>query len=192
MPKRSSNSFATVVRVLVVSEVKLKQTHSQLQASLCKELLCTPGIGLHHVDPTRPLYLHTDWSNYGMGALLGQIDDDGNERLCGCISRSLNESEAKYPSFYGELLCVVWALRARHSHRQTGKYDPTQVRTIRQNRTRSDGTSRNIPRRQQIFPRHAASCQTTIRGYHHLAETTQPLDPPPRRTQPRRHATSDA
>ena len=38
MPKRSSNSFATVVRVLVVSEVKLKQTHSQLQASLCKKI----------------------------------------------------------------------------------------------------------------------------------------------------------
>ncbi|XRB15850.1 transposon Ty3-G Gag-Pol polyprotein [Pseudoscourfieldia marina] len=65
--------------------------HEQRAMDRLKELLCTPGVGLHHVDPARPLYLHTDWSNYGMGALLGQIDDDGNERLCGCISRSLNE-----------------------------------------------------------------------------------------------------
>ena len=69
--------------------------------------------------------------------------------------------------------------RRRQSHRQSGKYDPTQVRAIRPNRTRSDGTSRNTPRRQQILPRHAASCKTTIRGYHHLAETTQQLAPPP-------------
>ena len=74
---------------------------------------------------------------------------------------------------------------SRQSHRQSGKYDPTQVRAIRPNRTRSDGTSRNTPRRQQILPRHAASCKTTIRGYHHLAETTQQLAPPPRRKQPR-------
>ena len=74
---------------------------------------------------------------------------------------------------------------ARQSHRQSGKHDPTQVRATRPNRTKHDGTSRNTPRRQQIFPRHEASCKTTIRGYHHLAATTQQLAPPPRHKQPR-------
>ncbi|XRB24190.1 retrovirus-related Pol polyprotein [Pseudoscourfieldia marina] len=107
--------------------------HEQRAMDRLKELLCTPGVGLHHVDPARPLYLHTDWSNYGMGALLGQIDDDGNERLCGCISRSLNESEAKYPSFYGELLCVVWALRAFHvyTHGATELYVVTDHQPLK-------------------------------------------------------------
>ena len=107
------------------------ETQEQAAMQELKRLLCTPGIGLRHVDPARPLYLHTDWYNYGMGALMGQIDDEGNEYLCGCISRSLNDAEARYPSFYGELLCVVWALKAFHIYTHGQHASSQRVQTVR-------------------------------------------------------------
>ena len=47
---------------------------------------------------------------------MAQVGEDGRERLCACISRSLNVHEAKYPSYYGELLAVTWALRSFHPY----------------------------------------------------------------------------
>ena len=75
-----------------------------------KELMTEPGRVLRSVDPTRPLILHTDWSIYGIGAVLGQKDDDGNEYLCACISRSLNKHERRYAPYKGELLALAWAV----------------------------------------------------------------------------------
>ena len=46
-----------------------------------KRLMTEPGRVLRPVDPDKPLILHTDWSIHGIGAVLGQLDDDGNEYL---------------------------------------------------------------------------------------------------------------
>ena len=46
-----------------------------------RRLMTTPGLVLRPPDPKRQFILHTDWSNYGIGAVLGQLDDDGNEYL---------------------------------------------------------------------------------------------------------------
>ena len=75
-----------------------------------KRLMTEPGRVLRPVDPDKPLILHTDWSIHGIGAVLGQLDDDGNEYLCSCISRSLNKHEKNYPSYKGELLALAWAI----------------------------------------------------------------------------------
>jgi hypothetical protein len=74
-----------------------------------KRMLTTEGLALKRVDPTKPLLLFTDWSKKGIGAVLAQVDADGNEHICACISRSLNKHERNYCSFKGELLAVVWA-----------------------------------------------------------------------------------
>jgi len=63
-----------------------------------KAEVSTPGRVLKHQDPNRPLILHTDWSKEGIGAILGQIDDKGNEYMVACISRSLNVHEKNYSS----------------------------------------------------------------------------------------------
>jgi len=43
------------------------------------------------------------------------VDNEGNEHLCACISRSLNKHEKNYCSFKGELLACVWACQTlRH------------------------------------------------------------------------------
>lgn len=35
------------------------------------------------------IILHTDWSKLGIGAVLGQVDDDGNKYMVACISRAV-------------------------------------------------------------------------------------------------------
>jgi hypothetical protein len=81
-----------------------------------KRLMTEPGRVLRPIDKTRPLILHTDWSNHGIGAVLGQVDDDGLEYLCACASRSLNKHEKNYPSYKGELLALAWAVRSFRTH----------------------------------------------------------------------------
>ena len=87
----------------------------QAMAAL-KDMLCRPGLGLHHFNPEFQTHVYTDFSRHGIAAVLAQIDDDGKERLVACISRSCTASEQNYPSFYGELLAVTWALRSFHPY----------------------------------------------------------------------------
>eukprot|EP00854_Cymbomonas_tetramitiformis_P034501 gene34501-biopygen32083 len=70
------------------------------------------GRCLRPIDYDRPLIMYTDWSTYGIGAVLGQKDDNGEEYICMAISRSLSKTaERQYASFKGEMLAVVWAVR---------------------------------------------------------------------------------
>ena len=81
-----------------------------------RTLMSRPGLVLRPIDPSRELILHTDWSTRGIGAVLGQLDDEGNEYLCGCISRSLNKHERNYPAYKGELLALTWAVHSFRGH----------------------------------------------------------------------------
>ncbi|KXZ57050.1 hypothetical protein GPECTOR_5000g1276 [Gonium pectorale] len=78
----------------------------QVKSEFSKE-----GLILRRVDPSRPLILHTDFSEVGISAVLGQQDDQGNEYLCACVSRSLNVHERNYTSYKGEMLAACWAMK---------------------------------------------------------------------------------
>ncbi|CAM6082514.1 unnamed protein product [Calypogeia fissa] len=58
----------------------------------------------------QPFQLHTDWSCLGLGAVLTQFDDEGKEFVVAYASRSNNNAEAKYGSYEGESLAVVWVV----------------------------------------------------------------------------------
>ena len=80
-----------------------------------KDNLCRDGLAVRNPDITKEYILHTDWSKFGIGAVLAQKDDNGHEYMIACISRSLNKHERNYPSFEGEMLAVVWAIKSfRH------------------------------------------------------------------------------
>ena len=81
-----------------------------------KDLLCEEGRILRTFDRDSDTIVYTDWSSYGMGAVLAQIDPiSGQEHMVACISRSLNKHEANYGAYAGELSSAVWAIRSfRH------------------------------------------------------------------------------
>lgn len=77
-----------------------------------KELLVTAPI-LNCPDFEKPFTLHTDASDYGVGAVLTQ-DIDG-EKVISFLSRSLTKSERKYSTTERELISVIWAVeKLRH------------------------------------------------------------------------------
>ncbi|GLC44517.1 hypothetical protein PLESTB_000064800 [Pleodorina starrii] len=70
------------------------------------------GLILRRLQPGRPIILHTDFSASGISGVLGQLDDDGNEYLVACVSRSLNAHERNYISYKGEMRAACWAMQA--------------------------------------------------------------------------------
>jgi hypothetical protein len=85
-------------------------TEQQQAYAKLKQKMTEPGLVLRPLDPKREAILHTDWSLFGIGAVLGQLDEAGNEYLVSCSSRSLNKHEKNYPSYKGELLALTWAV----------------------------------------------------------------------------------
>ena len=72
------------------------------------EKLCSYPI-LRYFDVTRPALLYTDASDYSVGAILGQIDEQGREFVCEYFGRSLRKHERNYSVSEKELLSVVEA-----------------------------------------------------------------------------------
>lgn len=85
-------------------------TETQQQAlDGVKAALSSPPI-LAHPDYSRPFTVYSDFSKNGLGAILAQVGDDGRERVCAYASRRTTDTEAKYCSYKGELLAVLFAV----------------------------------------------------------------------------------
>ena len=80
--------------------------------------IAKPGRALKRFDPSKPIFIHTDFSNVGLGAVLSQHDELGQEAMVCCASRSLNKHERNYSSYKGECLAAVWACRLFQTYTQ--------------------------------------------------------------------------
>ena len=106
------SSIAVPLNKLLQKNVPFEWGPEQQHAfDTLKRQLCTEGLALRRADPNRQLILHTDWSQHGLGAVLAQLDDAGNEYMVACASRSLNVHEKNYTPWKGELLAVVWGIK---------------------------------------------------------------------------------
>ena len=76
-----------------------------------RHTIAQPGKALQRFRNDRPTFVHSDFSNVGLGGVLGQQDDKGDEYMAACISRSLNSAEQRYSSYKGECLAAVWACK---------------------------------------------------------------------------------
>ena len=76
-----------------------------------KNLLCTSPV-LRSPDFSRPFILQTDASNCGVGAVLTQEDDDGQEHPISYYSRKLLPREQRYSTVEKELLAIKLATSA--------------------------------------------------------------------------------
>ena len=71
--------------------------------------LCTTTPILAYADFSKSFKLHTDASVLGLGAVLYQVLK-GVEKVISYASRSLTQSETKYPVHKLEFLCLKWAI----------------------------------------------------------------------------------
>ncbi|KAK7877730.1 hypothetical protein WMY93_030544 [Mugilogobius chulae] len=60
-------------------------------------------------DPNKPTIVSTDASDYGIGAVLTQLDSSGEEQTVAFASRSLSDAERKYSIVEKEALACIWA-----------------------------------------------------------------------------------
>jgi hypothetical protein len=70
--------------------------------------------GCQHIfwlDDSRPVYLHTDASDYGAGAYLFQIDSDGKERAIRFLSKSFSDIQKRWSTIEKECYAIFFALR---------------------------------------------------------------------------------
>jgi hypothetical protein len=74
-----------------------------------KELLTTAPV-LRMPDPTLPYTITTDASDYAIGAVLTQEDDDG-ERPVAYMSTTLKPAERNYATYEKEMLAIIKALQ---------------------------------------------------------------------------------
>ena len=70
---------------------------------------------LAHYDPNKPILLQCDASNYGHGAVLSHIIEDGTERPVGFASRTLNAAERNYSQLDKEGAAIMLALKTFHN-----------------------------------------------------------------------------
>jgi hypothetical protein len=62
---------------------------------------------LRKLNFSKVFILHIDWNALGIGAILGQLDEEGNEYVIAYASQSNNKAESNYSSYEGECLTVV-------------------------------------------------------------------------------------
>lgn len=73
-----------------------------------KDILLS-DIVLTHYDLTKPIVISADAAKCGIGAVLLQVQDDGNRRPVCFASRSLSETEQRYAVIEKEALAATWA-----------------------------------------------------------------------------------
>lgn len=75
-----------------------------------KALYCQSSL-LHFPDPKKEFYLETDASDYALGAVLYQKNEQGQNEIISLASRNLKSAELTYFKTENELRASVWALK---------------------------------------------------------------------------------
>ena len=83
-------------------------------------LISAPVLSI--ADPNKVYILHTDASDYAMGAILMQMDENGDLHPIAYASKTFNEAQRNYDTTDREALAVVWALEHFNTYCEGHKY----------------------------------------------------------------------
>ena len=117
--------FATIAAPL--HELQNKKTEfkwtleAQASFDLLKKALISAPL-LITPDWTRPFELHTDASQFGLGAILSQRID-GEERVIAYASKALNKAQRNYTTSDRECLAIIWGIRQFRTYLLGTKFD---------------------------------------------------------------------
>ena len=105
--RRFIKDCAKIARPLHKLTEQFKWTNDCLASfDMLKQKLTTAPV-LTYPDYSKPFILDTDASDTGIGAVLSQVDNEGNERVVAYASRLLSKPERQYCVTKRELLAVV-------------------------------------------------------------------------------------
>jgi hypothetical protein len=112
--RRFIQDFATItapLNKLLKKDTPFIWTDECQQAfEFLKDALTTAPI-LSYPNFEEPFILYTDASYQGLGAVLGQKDEEGNEHVIAYASRSLDKAELNYAPTEIECLAAVWGMK---------------------------------------------------------------------------------
>ena len=107
-----SSMAKSIQRLLKKRAVFIFGAEQRAAMDFIRTEICKEGKALKRYDATRPVYVHVDFSNVGLGAVPSQTDSTGQENMVACCSRSLNKHERNYSSYKGECLAAMWGARS--------------------------------------------------------------------------------
>lgn len=109
------------LRVLIRKNTKWQWNASENQAfEDIKDKICNDIREQAYYSVNLPTKLYTDASGVGLGAILIQVQE-GVDRVVAYASKSLTDTEKRYPQSQRESLAIVWAIE-RFSHFLLGKH----------------------------------------------------------------------
>lgn len=139
---RVANSLYALTR----QDVPFQWTPACQQSfEILKDLLTTTPV-LAYPDFTKEFELHTDARGEGVGAILEQVQEDGQLHPVAYASRSINKHEKCYGVTELEALAVVWAVKHFQSYligqKCTVYTDHAPLRSMLQTRHQSGNLAR--------------------------------------------------
>jgi hypothetical protein len=118
-----------------------------------KDLILSEPV-LKMFDPTRPIELETDASDFALGAQIGQRDDNGTLHPIAFYSHKLHGAELNYPIYDKEFLAIVQAFK-EFRHYLLGSHHQVTVYTDHKNISHF-ATTQQLSRRQLGYAEYLA------------------------------------